>query len=198
MRVFILVIVVHVRRADVVLEDSEGFRNAAHHVGVAAIEADSDIVEVHGMDELDEAIGRREFVGNVFEQHPHPERLGEGAQMLDGGHCRFELLIVKSLVWVADVLHEKAIRNIFGDFKRALDLIHGLDAFGAVGRGNVDGGRTGAAPFVVGVQGRVHGVERNSGGFKPVGDFADVLLAVGVIEVLASGEDFDGLRSRAD
>jgi hypothetical protein len=41
-------------------------------------------------------------------------------------------------------------------------------------------------------------LERNAGGAEPFGDFADVLLAVGVIEVLARGEDFDGLGSGFD
>ena len=44
----------------------------------------------------------------------------------------------------------------------------------------------------------MHGVQGNAGRSEPVGDFADVLLAVGVIEVLARGKDFDGLRAGAD
>src|SRR5580658_8489672 len=39
-RVFVFLVVVYVRRADVVLQDREAFRNAFHHVGVAAIETD--------------------------------------------------------------------------------------------------------------------------------------------------------------
>jgi hypothetical protein len=44
----------------------------------------------------------------------------------------------------------------------------------------------------------VHGIQRNAGGLEPVGNFADMLLAVGVVEVLAGGEDFDRLGSRFD
>ena len=96
------------------------------------------------------------------------------------------------------MLHQKAERNLFGDFQSALDLVHGLDAARAIGRGNVDGRRAGASPLVIGIQGRVHGIERNAGGAEPVGNFADVLLAIGVVEVLAGSKDFDGLGSGLD
>ena len=39
------------------------------------------------------------------------------------------------------------------------------------------------------------GVQRNASGLEPVGDFADMLLAIAVVEMLARGEDFDGLCS---
>ena len=42
------------------------------------------------------------------------------------------------------------------------------------------------------------GIEWNAGGAEPVGNFADMLLAIGVVEVLAGGEDFDRLGSRLD
>jgi hypothetical protein len=126
------------------------------------------------------------------------ERLGEGAQVLDRSHGGFEFLFVKGVVGIADVLDEKAERNVFGNFERAFDLVHGVDAAGAVGGGDVDGRRAGASPLVIGVQRRVHGIQRNAGGLEPVGNFADVLLAIGVVEMLAGGEDFDRLRSRLD
>jgi len=34
---------------DMRLEGFESIRNSIHHVGVAAVEADSDVVEVHGV-----------------------------------------------------------------------------------------------------------------------------------------------------
>src|SRR5260370_26793792 len=41
-------------------------------------------------------------------------------------------------------------------------------------------------------------MEREAGGADPVANFADMLLAIGVVEVLACGEDFDRLGSRLD
>ena len=149
-------------------------------------------------DELDEALGSGKFVGNIFHEHSYAERLGEGAQMLDAGHGGFEFLFVEGFVGIADVLDEKAERDVLGDFEGAFDFVHGIDASGAVGGGDVDGRRTGASPLVVGVQRRVDGIEWNAGGAEPVGNFADMLLAIGVIEVLAGGEDFDRLGSPLD
>src|SRR5450631_80652 len=106
-RVFIFVVVVHMSRADVVLEDSEAFGDAVHHVRVAAIEADADVVEMHGFDELDQTVGRGQFVGNIFNEHSYAERFGEGAQVLNGGHRGFEFLFVEGVVRIADVLDEK-------------------------------------------------------------------------------------------
>ena len=56
--------------------------------------------------------------------------------------------------------------------------------------------RTRASPFVVGIKRRVHRVQRNACGFEPVRDFANVLLAVGVVEMLARGKNLDRLGSR--
>ncbi len=41
----------------------------------------------------------------------------------------------------------------------------------------------------------MHRVQGNAVRLEPVGDFTDVLFAIGVVEVLPGGEDFDRLRS---
>ncbi len=38
----------------------------AHHVRVADVEAEADVVEVRDVYKLHEALGRREFVGNIL------------------------------------------------------------------------------------------------------------------------------------
>src|ERR1700679_684919 len=114
----------------------ERFGNTSHHVRVAAVEADSDIVEVHGADKFNQPLGRGKFVGNVLNQHAHAERFGESAQVLDGGHRRFELLFVKCFVGIADVLHQKTEWNKFSNFQGALDLVHVLDSSRPVGGGD--------------------------------------------------------------
>ena len=103
-----------------VLQHGEGFGDAIHHVRVAAIEADADVVEMHGADELDEALGSGKFVGNIFHKHSYAERLGEGAQVLDAGHGGFEFLFVEGFVGIADVLDEKAERDVLGDSRERL------------------------------------------------------------------------------
>ncbi len=55
----------------------------------------------------------------------------------------------------------------------------------------------GASPFVVGVKGRVQRIERDAAGAKPIRNFFYMLLAVGVIQVLAGGKNFDRLRAAA-
>src|SRR5580698_3433665 len=133
MRIFEAIVVVDVGGANMIFKGGEAGGDAIHHVGVTAIEADSDVVKVHGLDEFDEAVRGRKFVGNIFDEHSYSERLGEGAEVLDGSHGGFELFFVEGVVGIADVLHEKAKWNVLGDFEGAFDLVHGINAAGAVG-----------------------------------------------------------------
>jgi hypothetical protein len=91
------------------------------------------------------------------------------------------------------MLHQETEGNLFRDLQSALDLVHGLNAVSTVCGGDVDRRRAGAAHFVIGVHGRMHRMEGNSAGAEPFRDLFHMLLAVGVIEVLAGGEDFDRL-----
>src|SRR5581483_3655593 len=43
----------------------------------------------------------------------------------------------------------------------------------------------------------MHRIQRNATAFEPIGDLTQVLLAVGVVQMLARGKNFDGLRSSA-
>ena len=43
----------------------------------------------------------------------------------------------------------------------------------------------------------MHGMQRDAAGFEPVRDFTDMLLAVGVVDVLARAEDLNGLGPAA-
>src|SRR4051794_32699160 len=113
--------------------------------------------------------------------------------MFDRGHGRFNLVIVEGLIGNANVLDQEAEWNLFSDFQSALDFIHGFDAAGPVRGGDVDGRCSGASPFVICVERRVDRIQWNAAAFKPVGDFAYVLLAVGVIDVLTGSENFDRL-----
>src|ERR1700746_1588591 len=95
------------------------------------------------------------------------------------------------------MLYQEAKRNLLGDFESPLDFIHGFDASCAIGGSHVDRRSAGAPELVVPKQGSVHGVQGNPAGAKPVGDLAHVMLAVGVVEMLAGGEDLDGLGPAA-
>ena len=95
------------------------------------------------------------------------------------------------------MLHQKTERNLLGNFEGALDLVHGIDARGAVGGSDVHRRRTRPAPLVIGVERRVDGVERNPAAAEPVGNFFHVRLAVGVIEMLTRRENLDRLHPAA-
>ena len=43
----------------------------------------------------------------------------------------------------------------------------------------------------------MHRMQRNAAGSEPVGNFAHMLLAVGVIQMLARAKNLDGLRAAA-
>src|SRR5580698_10378676 len=115
MRVFVFVVIVDVSRTNVILQCCKALGDPIHHVGMTAIEADSDVVEMHGLDKLNETIGCRQFIGNVFDQYSDAEWFGEGAQMLDGSHGSFEFLFVEGFVRSTDMLDEKAKRDLLGD-----------------------------------------------------------------------------------
>ena len=72
-----------------------------------------------------------------------------------------------------------------------------VDPVRAIRGRHVDRRGSGAAPFIVGKQGRMHRVQRDAAAPEPFGDFLDVGLAVGIIEVLAGRENLDCLHAAA-
>jgi len=83
--------------------------------------------------------------------------------------------------------------NLLGGLEGALDLVHGVDAVGLLGRDEGEGGGDVARPvfgLLAGEDGLVKG-GRGAGVAEPGGDLAE-LGAVGVVEVMAGGEEFDG------
>ena len=143
---------------------SKALADGAHHVRVAEIEADSDIVEVRAADQFHQAFRSGKLVGNVLQQDANPSGLAKARR------CSIEVMAASNFFSLklsfggAQMLDQEAKRNLLGDFQRALDFVHGFDAAGAVGRCDVDGRRAGASPLVVGVQRRVHRVQRNAAG----------------------------------
>ena len=55
----------------------------------------------------------------------------------------------------------------------------------------------GASPFVVGVERRVDRIQWNPAATEPIGDFLDVRLAVGIVDVLTRRENLDRLHAAA-
>ena len=53
----------------------------------------------------------------------------------------------------------------------------------------------GASPFVIGVERRMHRIERDAAALEPLGDFLYVRLAVRVVDMLARSENLDGLHA---
>ena len=89
-----------------------------------------------------------------------------------------------------DVLDEVLEGDGLGDFQGALDLIHHGQARALHRFGDVDDGvRSGAAPDLIGIHGRVQRVELQIGIAEPVAEFGDLRL-IAIIEVLATAEDF--------
>ena len=112
--------------------------------------------------------------------------------MLPFGHCASE---VPDVVFVAEVQGTGGDGDLLGGLEGALDLVHGGDAMGLFGVDEAEVGGDVAGPLGVGAVAEVDGlVERGAGvgGTEPVGDVADG-GAVGVVEVVAGGEELDGL-----
>src|SRR6266496_744679 len=162
------------------------------------IKTDAHIVEMGRADEFHQPVRRGELVRNIFHEHPYSQWLGKGAQMLNRSHGCFELTLVKRLIGQSYVLNEKTKWNLLRQLDCTLDLIHGFDPRRPVCRCNIDWCSAGPPPLVIGVQRRVNRIKWNPAGPKPLGNLADVLLAICVIEVLARPENLDCLRTTTD
>ena len=132
-----------------------------------------------------------QFVRRIFQQDFHSALPGENHQLLERAKRRFDGVFGKLLPADAQMLDQIAERNHLGDFQRALDLTHPVDAVRLVPVGDVDVRvRPGAAPDLVGVHRRMQRMELQLGIAKPVPQFAD-LRFVPVVQMLRRAEDFD-------
>ena len=164
-------------------------------VGVAYVEADADAVEVADVEDFEDVLGRGDFVLQVFDEEADAEGVGEGLEVLDGGEGVFEGAGVPGVALLAEVEDAGADGNLLGGLEGALDLVHGGDAVGFFGVDEIDVRGDVAGPLAASAVAEVEGlVERggDAGVAEPGGDVADG-GAVVVVEVMAGGEDLDGL-----
>ena len=163
-------------------------------MGVAYVEADAYAVEVADLDDFEEMLRGGDFVLQVFEEDADAERVGEGFEVLDGGEGVFEGAGVPGLVLEAEVEDGGGDGDLLGGLEGALDLVHGVDAAGLFGVDEVERGGGVAGPLGVGAVAEVDGLVERGGdivGAEPGGEVAED-GAVGVVEVMARGEEFDG------
>ena len=166
-------------------------------MGVAYVEADAYVVEVAYADDLEEVLGGGDLVLEVFEEDANAEGMGEGFEVLDGGEGVFEGADVPCVALVAEVENYGLDGDLLGGLEGALDFVHGVDAAGFFGGDEVEVGSYVAGPLGVGTVAGVDGLMERGGdvvGAEPGGDVADG-GAVGVVEVVAGGEELDGLGS---
>ena len=164
-------------------------------MGVAYVEADADAVEVADAEDFEDVLGRGDFVLQVFDEDANAEGVGEGLEVLDGGEGAFEGAGVPGVALLAEVEDAGADGNLLGGFEGALDFVHGDDAVGFFGIDEIDVRGDVAGPLAASPVAEVEGLVKCGGDAvraEPGGDVADG-GAVAVVEVVASGEDFDGL-----
>ena len=188
-------IIVHMCGADVVLHHVESFAHRAGDVGVAGIEAESDVVKVRRVHQFIEPLGRGDLIGDILQQQGNAQRLGEGAQMLHRSHGGIEFARIETFLGVAQVLHQETEGKRFRHFQRPLDFVHGLDLALAVGLDHVDGSH-GAAPLLLVEHGRMHGMKFDAAGLEPIGDLFDV-RAILIIKMSAGAKNLDGFNAGA-
>jgi hypothetical protein len=200
MLVFLAVVVVEVELGDAGLEEFEGFVDAfvvfgGGQVRVAYVEADAYAVEVAYADDFEEMLGGGDFVLKIFKEDADAEGVGEGLEVLDGGEGVLEGAGVPVVVLLAEVEGAGGNGDLLGGLEGALDLVHGGDAAGFFGIDEIEIRGDVAGPLGVGAVADVERlVERGADvvGAEPGGDVADG-GTVGVVEVVAGGEDLDGL-----
>ena len=198
--VFGAVVVVEVELGDARLEELEGFIDTYVFFGVsqvcmADVEADADAVEVADAEDLEDVLGRGDFVLQVFDEDADAERVGEGFEMLDGREGVLEGAGVPGVVLLAEVENAGGERNLFGGLEGALDLVHGSDAVGFLRIDEIDVGGDVAGPLAASTVAEVKRLMEcgcDAGVAEPCSDVADS-GAVAVVEVVAGGKDFDRL-----
>ena len=155
----------------------------------------TDVVEVTDAEDLEEVFGGGDVVLQVFEEDADAEGVGEGLEMLDGGEGVLEGASVPGVVLLAEVEDEGWEGDPPGRLEGALDLVHGVDAVGFFGIDEIEVGGDVTGPLPASAIADVEGlVERGVGAriTKPGGDVAKG-GAVGVVEVMACGDEFDGV-----
>ena len=163
-------------------------------VGVAGVEAEPYAVEMADAGDFNEAGRGSEVVVEVFEQELDAERGGEGLEVLDGGEGEVEGFGGPAVVLKAEVEDAGAEGNLLGGFEGAFDLVHGFNALALGTADEVQGGLGVTAPVdlvLCGEERHVHGGSDGIGA-KPGADLPH-RAAVGVVELVPRGEDFDRL-----
>jgi hypothetical protein len=166
-------------------------------VGVADVEGDADAVEVAYAEDFEEVLGGGDLVLKIFKQDADAEGMREGFEVLDGGEGVFQGAEVPGVILVTEVEGAGGDGNLLGGLEGALDLVHGGDAAGFFRVDQIEVWGDMAGPLGVGAIAEVERlVERGSyaGGVEPGGDVPDG-SAVGVVEVMASGEELDDLSA---
>ena len=87
--------------------------------------------------------------------------------------------------------------ELLGGFEGTLDLVHGVDAAGLFWVDEVEIGSYVAGPLSVGAVAGVDGLVKSGGDFVGAEPGSDIANggAVGVVEVVAGGEELDGFGS---
>jgi hypothetical protein len=202
--IFLTVVVVKVEFGDARLEELKGFVDTfagfgSGEVGVADVETDANAVEVTDLDDFKEVLGGGDFVLEVFEEDADAEGVSEGFEVLNGCEGVLECASVPGVVLLAKMQGTGGDGDLLGGLKGALDLVHGGDAAGLFGVDEVQVRGDVAGPLGVGAVADVQRLVERAADIvraEPCGDVADG-GAVGVVEVVAGGEDFDGVGAAA-
>lgn len=159
---------------------------------MASIEAEAHRVEVADACGFYEVCRRGEVAGEIFKEQLNAKRCCKGFEMFDGGEREVERFGGPAVVFQTEMKNAGAERDLLGGVEGALDLVHGGNAMALVTGDEVQRGLRMARPgdlFRFREDRHVHG--RDDGvGTKPDGEFTDG-IAVGVVEVMARGEDLD-------
>src|SRR5947207_15719278 len=120
------------RGADLILHDLEALAHTLPEMGMADIEAEPYVLEMRCADDLLQAVGSGDLVGNVLYQHGDPDRLGKNAEVLERGDRIFHLAWLPLLFRYAEVLDQEPERRLLSKLNGALNFIHCRHAFSLV------------------------------------------------------------------
>jgi pseudomonalisin len=190
------VIVVHMHRSNAIAQRADGVLHAYRHVRMAYIQASPNAGEMALGIDLHQVLGRGRLADQVFRQQANSKRLRKSIQMLKRGQSMLQAARRPGVGSLAQVHHQIFKVKMLGCFKRALDLVHGIDAARLFRMQQVDRWCSRAAHLAVRIERRVHRPALQRIGGKPAGQLLH-MLAAGVVEVLACGKDLHRLGSAA-
>src|SRR5436853_2402399 len=153
------VIVVEMRRANLIFHGLEAGAYTLSKMGVPDVEAKSYVVKMCGVEDLLQAVGFGDLVGNILHQHRNSQWLGEYAQVLESGNRELHLARLPLLFRYTEMLDKEAEGCMFSQLDSSLRFVHSCNPRALIVVDQIHDRSHMASVIGLRVDGRVHRVQ---------------------------------------